>query len=282
MRQHTVHDQTGPGPGQNSRGSTENTPENATENIAGHITGHITGPAPERARTVLAMAGSAGVTPSGWHERPVSVWLTEHDGRLMVQATGERCSTALREAARSPQPSGLEVADVAPLPLRSRIRARVRLEGSLVAAEPHVGLLWHFVPDEAWLDLDDEPHRVGLAELADARPDPFARFEPGLLAHLEAAHGDVVDALTRLADPRVTDDATRIRPLMLNRYGLALRVEYPHDHRDINVPFPDPVDTGQGLTCAMRALVDVAGAEQQDGAGRNSARRDSFRRGRRR
>ncbi|HWL96398.1 MAG TPA: DUF2470 domain-containing protein [Nocardioidaceae bacterium] len=272
MRQHTVHDQTGPGPGQNSRGSTENAPENATENIAGHITG----PAPERARTVLAMAGSAGVIPSGRHEPPVSVWLTEHDGRLMVQATGERCSTALRDAARSPQPSGLEVADVAPLPLRSRIRARVRLEGSLVAAEPHVGLLWHFLPDEAWLDLDDETHHVGLAELADARPDPFARFEPGLLAHLESAHADVVDALTRLADPRVADHATRIRPLLLNRYGLALRVEYQHDHRDVHVPFPGPVDTGQGLTCAMRALVHDAGAAQQDGAGR------SARRGRRR
>jgi hypothetical protein len=274
MRQHTVHDQTGPGPGQHSRGSAENAPEN--------ITGHITGPAPERARTVLATAGSAGVTTSGRQEPPVSVWLTEHDGRLMVQATGERCSTALREANRSPQPSGLEVADVAPLPLRSRIRARVRLQGSLLAAEPHVGLLWHFLPDEAWLDLDDETHRVGLAELAEARPDPFARFEPGLLAHLESAHADVVDALTRLADPRVADEATRIRPLMLNRYGLALRVEYPRDSCDVHVPFPDPVDTGQGLTCAMRALVDVAGVEREDGAARDSARRGGSRRGRRR
>jgi hypothetical protein len=45
---------------------------------------------------------------------------------------------------------------------------------------------------------------------------------------------------------------------MLSRYGLALRIEYAHGHRDIHVPFPDPVDTGQGLTYAMRALVDDA------------------------
>ncbi|MGH3315040.1 MAG: hypothetical protein ACRDO0_02750, partial [Nocardioidaceae bacterium] len=149
----------------------------------------------------------------------MSVWLTEHDGRLMVQATGERCSAALQNAPGAPQPCDLEVADVAPLPLRSRIRARVKLQGSLLAAEPHVGLLWHFLPDQAWLDLDGETYRVGLTALAAARPDPFARIEPGLLAHLESAHADVVDALTRLADPRVADHATRIRPLMLDRYG---------------------------------------------------------------
>jgi Protein of unknown function (DUF2470) len=207
---------------------------------------------------VLATASSAGVTPTGQDTPTVSVWLTEHDGRLMVQASGERCSAALREATRTPRPCALEVADVAPLPLRNRIRARVRLQGSLLAAEPHVGLLWHFLPDQAWLHLDDETYRVGLTELAEARPDPFTRFEPGLLAHLESAHADVVAALVRPAGPRVAEDAARVRPLMLNRYGLALRIEYAHGHRDIHVPFPDPVDTGQGLTYAMRALVDHA------------------------
>jgi len=246
MRQHTVHDQTGPTPGQSPRGDTD------------HTRAQITGPAAERARTVLATASSAGVTPSGQDEPTVSVWLTEHDGRLLVQATGERCSAALREATRAPHLCDLEVADVAPLPLRSRIRARVRLQGSLLAAEPHVGLLWHFLPDQAWLDLDDETYRVGLNALADARPDPFSRFEPGLLAHLESAHADVVAALVRVAGAEATEDAARVRPLMLNRYGLALRIEYAHGHRDLHVPFPDPVDTGQGLTYAMRALVDDA------------------------
>jgi hypothetical protein len=258
MRQHTVHDQTGSTTGQSPRGGTE------------HTTAQVTGPAAERARTVLATAGSAGVTPTGRDEPTVSVLLTEHDGRLMVQATGERCSAALQKATRAPQPCDLEVADVAPLPLRSRIRARVRLQGSLLAAEPHVGLLWHFVPDQAWLDLDEETFRVGLTALADARPDPFARFEPGLLAHLESAHGHVVAALVGVADPRVTEDAARVRPLMLNRYGLALRIEYAHGHRDIHVPFPDPVDTGQGLTYAMRALV---GDATRGGPGRGRSAR---------
>jgi hypothetical protein len=95
------------------------------------------------------------IPPTGRDEATVSVWLTEHAGRLMVQAIGERCSAALRDATRAPRPCALEVADVAPLPMRSRIRARVRLQGSLLAAEPHVGLLWHFLPDQAWLDLDD-------------------------------------------------------------------------------------------------------------------------------
>jgi hypothetical protein len=117
MRQHTIHDQTGSTPGQSPRGGTERT------------TAQVTGPAAERARTVLATAGSAGVTPTGRDEPTVSVWLTEHDGRLMVQAT------------------------------------------------------------------------------ADAPPDPFARFEPGLLAHLESAHGDVVAALVGVAGPRVTENA---------------------------------------------------------------------------
>jgi hypothetical protein len=243
MRQHTVHDQTGSTPRQSRRGGTGRTPA------------QITGPAAERARTVLATASSAGVTPAGQDEPTVSVWLTEHDGRLMVQATGERCSAALQEATRSPHPCDLEVADVAPLPLRSRIRARMRLQGSLLAAEPHMGLLWHFLPDQAWLDLDEKTCRVGLTALGEARPDPFARFEPGLLAHLESAHADVLAELVRRADPRVAEGVARVRPLMLNRYGLALRIEYARDHRDIHVPFPDPVDTGQGLTYAMRALV---------------------------
>jgi Protein of unknown function (DUF2470) len=259
MRQHTVHDQTGSTPGQSPRGSAERTPA------------QITGPPAERARTVLATASSAGATPTGQDDRTVSVWLTEHDGRLIVQATGERCSAALREATLAPQPCDLEVADVAPLPLRSRIRARVRLRGSLLGAEPHVGLLWHFLPDQAWLDLDGESHRVGLTALTEARPDPFARFEPGLLAHLESAHADVVAALVRLAGPRVAEGAARVRPLMLNRYGLALRIEYARGHRDIHVPFPDPVDTGQGLTYAMRALVDDA---TQDSQGRAMSARD--------
>jgi hypothetical protein len=67
-----------------------------------------------------------------------------------------------------------------------------------------------------------------------------------------------VTALAGMVAPRLTEDATRARPLRLNRYGLALRIEYAHGHRDVHLPFPTPVDTGRGLTVAMRGLVEDA------------------------
>jgi hypothetical protein len=198
----------------------------------------------ERVRSVIAAAASMTVIANGSRDELHGTGLVAFgDGiRLRVQAG---CPLA-RDAVCAPGsgvPVLLEWTDVAPVSVRDRVRARVRIAGRLHAPEPGPG-------GTATMLL--EPHQVALAadrfstlvdprELAAAQPDPVAPFEASLLLHLDEDHQDQIAAMTRLIDPPYLLGVVRVVPFALDRHGIVLRLQYARAHRDVQLAFAEPL-----------------------------------------
>jgi hypothetical protein len=183
-------------------------------------------------------------------------------------------------------PAVLEVTDYAPLALREPVRSLVWISGRVFGVPtPDVPELLDLIatrhPNPALLDVHGGAHRtegndppltlarleidsvvvadstgaesVGVSALLDAEPDPFCALESCWLQHLDSAHREVVDRLAlRLPSPLRRG---RVRPLGLDRYGVALRVENEDGDHDVRLPFATPVDDVAGLSQAIRVLV---------------------------
>ena len=183
----------------------------------------------------------------------------------------------------------LEMTDYAPLPLREPVRSLVWIQGLLrdvpagevpdlldlvAASDPNPALLQVCTgrsrsasgpgPEarHALMRLEIESvvvadatgaESVAPRELLAANPDPFCVMESCWLQHMESAHREVVD---RLAGRLPTSlRRGRVRPLSLDRYGLALRVEDEDGDHDLRLPFARPVHDVAGLSQAIRVLM---------------------------
>ncbi|MEV6786787.1 DUF2470 domain-containing protein [Streptomyces sp. NPDC051098] len=154
----------------------------------------------------------------------------------------------------------LEFTDVAPTPVRDRVRARVLLAGRLLTASRHAAptgsrcmALAHAV-----LDTGGERITVGLEELMEADTDPLATCEAGMLTHLVDDHGDIVQLLLRLVKPRLALGVRRVLPVAIDRYGITLRLEYARSHQDARLPFPSPVKDIDQAGVRIHALLNTA------------------------
>lgn len=197
--------------------------------------------AAERARNVLSRALSAQVS-----------WLDEAEPSAPTETTSVVLDRP--DSGRPPlRPVVVEVADVAPLPVADRVRARVRLYGH---ADP--------LPDRPGairlravrVELEEPELRTPIApdELRAAEPDPVASREGAFLCHLAHDHRELVGVLTRLIDREVLDGARRAVPLALDRHGLVFRVEYRRGHRDVLLAFPTPAASFDELRAGLREL----------------------------
>ncbi|OBJ14677.1 DUF2470 domain-containing protein, partial [Mycobacterium sp. 1245499.0] len=181
----------------------------------------------------------------------------------------------------------LELTDYAPLPLREPVRSLVWVRGRLQEVHPTeildlLDLIAAECPNPALLGIDtprcrpgggDEPRYtllrleiasvvvtdatgaepVSVADLLNARPDPFCALESSLLWHLDTAHSDVLARLvSRLPAPLRRG---HVRPLGLDRYGVRFRVEGDDRDHDVRLPFHKPVDDMTGLSQAIRVLM---------------------------
>ncbi|MER5766528.1 DUF2470 domain-containing protein [Streptomyces sp. NPDC001985] len=159
-----------------------------------------------------------------------------------------------------PVRASLEFTDVAPTPVRDRVRARVLLAGWLLPpaghATPEGSRCMEF--SHAVLDAGGERITVGLDELMDAETDPLATCEAGMLTHLTDDHGDVVGLLLRLVKPRVTLGVRRALPLAIDRYGITLRLEYIRSHEDARLAFASPVKDADQAGERIHALLNTA------------------------
>jgi hypothetical protein len=213
--------------------------------------------AAERARSVLATAWSCAVTADGVREEYVGAHTVTDDGEVRLSVPDDSALlTAAICAPRQEACAVLEFADVAPVPVRGRIRARVRLAGWFA---PSGGDLL-FRPTRAVLLQSSGAVVVDLGEFAAARPDPLAGPESRLLTHLADAHPDAVERLTRLVRPESLHAATRVVPLAVDRHGLTLRIERSRAHDDVRLPFHAPADDVTQLTERMHVLLAQAGA----------------------
>ncbi|PNV31363.1 DUF2470 domain-containing protein [Streptomyces sp. DH-12] len=213
--------------------------------------------AAERARSVLAAAWSCTVTAEGAREELVGAHTVTDDGRVLLEVPEDSALLAAALCAPRGEPSAvLECADVAPVPVRDRIRSRLWLAGRFSV---HDGRL-AFRPTRVVLRRPSGALTVGPDEFAVAAPDPLAGAEARLLTHLADCHADAVDRLTRLVDPASLQGAVRVRPLAVDRHGLTLRIERARTDGDVRLPFHAPADDLSQLTERMHVLLSQASA----------------------
>ncbi|MFI2644039.1 DUF2470 domain-containing protein [Streptomyces sp. NPDC018610] len=211
--------------------------------------------AAQRARSVLAVAWSCTVSAEGRPEEFTGAHSVTGDGRVLLRAPEDSAlaATALL-APRGEMPALLEFADVAPVPLRSRIRARLRLAGRFTRAGDDL----LFQPLRVVLRRPPGAVVVDPADFTAAAPDPLATAEARLLTHLADAHPDAVERLTRLVGPDSLHGAVRVRPLAVDRHGLTLRVERARTDGDVRLPFHAPADDVAELTERVHVLLAQA------------------------
>ncbi|MGV9560085.1 DUF2470 domain-containing protein [Streptomyces sp. NPDC003401] len=211
----------------------------------------------ERARSVLAAAWSCAVTGQGGREEFVGAHTVADDGRVLLRVPeGSALLTAAICAPRGEPSAVLEFADVAPVPVRDRVRARLWLAGWFV---PEDGPL-AFHATRVVLKEPSGAVVVALDEFAAAAPDPLAAAEARLLTHLADAHPDAVERLTRLVRRESLHGAVRVQPLAVDRHGLTLRVERARAHGDVRLPFHAPADDVAQLTERLHVLLTQAAA----------------------
>ncbi|MER5731977.1 DUF2470 domain-containing protein [Streptomyces sp. NPDC002138] len=225
----------------------------------------------ERARSVLAAAHSMSVITDGLRTEVCHLDGSDVLGRLHLHPAAPAAAHPL--AARSPLHDGrpsirLEFTDIAPTPVRDRVRARVTILGHLLTPyAPYAdgsdgsgtgtgtGTCVEF--GQAILETDEGRSYIGLAELDEACPDPLAGYESGLLTHLLDEHGDLVTLLLRLVQP-LPAGVLRALPLAMDRYGITLRLEFRAGHRDVRLPFPSPLDDVEQSGVQIQALLAAA------------------------
>ncbi|CAM5299072.1 DUF2470 domain-containing protein [Streptomyces griseomycini] len=213
--------------------------------------------AAERARSVLAAAWSCVVTAEGTREELVGAHTVTDGGRVLLHVPEDSVLPAAAICAPRGEPSAvLEFADVAPVPVRNRIRARLWLAGWFSVQDGHLA----FQPTRVVLRRPSGAVVVDLDEFAAAAPDPLATAEARLLTHLADCHADAVERLTRLVDTGSLHGAVRVQPLAVDRHGLTLRVERVRADGDVRLPFHAPADDVAELTERMHALLSQASA----------------------
>ncbi len=213
--------------------------------------------AAEQARSVLAAAWSCAVTAEGGREEFVGAHEVADDGRVLLHVPEDSALVAAAICALRGEPSAvLEFADVAPVPVRGRIRSRLWLAGWFAPEDGHLA----FTPTRVVLRRPSGSVVVDLGEYAAARPDPLTLAEARLLTHLADCHGDAVERLTRLVEAGSLHGAVRVRPLAVDRHGLTLRIERIRAHGDVRLPFHAPADDIAQLTDRVHVLLARASA----------------------
>lgn len=206
-----------------------------------------------RARSLLATAWSCAVTTQTGRDELVGAHSVTEDGRLLLSPPDDSALAAALICTPRGEPSTLiEFADVAPVPMRERIRARLWLSGTLAYEGEHL----LFEPTCAVLyDANGEREGIELDELALTAPDPLAEAESRLLTHLADAHPDAVEQLTRLISPDSLHGVVRVRPLAVDMHGISLRLERARGQADVRLPFHQPVEDVTQVTDCMHALL---------------------------
>lgn len=207
----------------------------------------------ERVRSILAAAHSLTLVTEGMRTEVRHLDGTDPMGRLHLHPSEPGGDAEHRPAIR------LEFTDVAPTPVRDRVRARVTVLGRLLTPytdEAADSTCVEF--GQAVLETEDGFACVGLEELDAARPDPLAPYEAGMLTHLLDDHPDLVTLLLRLVHPLPAATVLRALPVAMDRYGITLRLEERRGHRDVRLPFPSPLDDVDQSGAQIQALFSAA------------------------
>ncbi|WP_326696645.1 DUF2470 domain-containing protein [Streptomyces sp. NBC_01754] len=209
----------------------------------------------ERTRSILAAARSMTVLTDG-----VSTEVHHLDGTgVMGHIHLHEPSGTAAPASAVRLPIRLELTDIAPTPVRDRLRARVTLTGLLASpydAESSRSTCMEF----GQAVLEDATGRtfLSLGDLQAATLDPLAEFEAGMLTHLLDSHGELVPLLLRLVRPQPRRGLLRAVPVALDRYGVTLRLEYRDGYEDVRLLFATAVTDVEHAGSRIHALLTAA------------------------
>ncbi|KOY55749.1 DUF2470 domain-containing protein [Streptomyces sp. XY332] len=207
----------------------------------------------ERVRSILAAAHSMTVVTDGLRSEVRHLDGSDPMGRLHLHPAEPGGDGEHRPSIR------LEFTDIAPTPVRDRVRARVTVLGRLLSPYTDAGAdstCMEF--GRAVLETAEGRSYVGLEELDAGRPDPLAPFEGGMLTHLLDDHAELVTLLLRLVRPLPAGAVSRVLPLAMDRYGITLRLEQRRGHHDVRLPFPSPLDDVEQSGVQIQALFSAA------------------------
>ncbi|WP_063731565.1 DUF2470 domain-containing protein [Streptomyces sp. RTd22] len=212
--------------------------------------------AAERVRSILAAAHSMSVVSDGVSTEVRRLDGTGAMGHFHLHPPFEGtpgAQTAMRIPVR------LELTDIAPTPVRDRLRARVTVTGLLAApydAEAKESTCLEF--GQAVLEDDRGRTYVTLHTLQAAPLDPIATTEASMLTHLVDDHSELVPLLLRLVHPHPDKGMVRALPVAMDRYGITLRLEHPRTHHDVRLPFKTPVTDINQAGPQIHALLTTA------------------------
>lgn len=214
----------------------------------------------ERLRSLLAAAESLTLHTPG-HRAHLVGRHTVATGRVTVELPAYSCMA--RHAVHDREVIAMiEVTDLAPTPVRDRVRARATLTGRLTPASAGTRdgeLLAVLALATAELVTADGTESIEPTAFSAARPDPLAASEATLLCHLNDRHRDIVEALSRLLPAHYLHGARAVHPLRLDRHGIVLRLESAHRDRDVRLNFRTPLREPNELGNQIQALLAPAG-----------------------
>lgn len=209
----------------------------------------------ERVRSILVVAHSMTVVSDGVQTEVRRLDGTGAMGHIHLHAPTEGGHAPAGERV----PARLEFTDIAPTPVRERLRARVTVTGLLAApysTDTESSTCMEF--GQAVLEDAEGRTFITLEELERTDTDPVAACEAGMLTHLVDDHSELVPLLLRLVSPHPERGMVRAVPLAMDRYGVTLRLEYPRTHRDVRLPFPKPVTDIDQAGPQIHALLAAA------------------------
>ncbi|WP_025620383.1 DUF2470 domain-containing protein [Salinispora cortesiana] len=226
----------------------------------------------QRLRTIVAAATSLELRTPGHRADLINRHTLDPSGRVRMDLPiGSRLATDItrqREVA-----AVIEITDVAPTPVRERVRGRATLSGWLTPVAPgDTEDLTPVAPGDnedlsveldlaaVELSIDGVTTTVDPDDFAAAEPDPLAAEEADLLCHLDRHHPRTVESLCRLVAPRHRYGVRWVVPLRLDRHGLVLRLERVSGHRDVRLGFTPALRHPEELRERMSALVERCAA----------------------
>ncbi|MFD9533465.1 DUF2470 domain-containing protein [Streptomyces sp. NPDC060010] len=213
----------------------------------------------ERVRSILAAAHSMTVVTDGLRSEVHQMEGEDLLGRLHLHPAAPAAGQGATAPAEDRPVIRLEFTDIAPTPIRDRVRARVTVIGHLLTPYTENSAESTCVEyGQAILETAEGTSYIGLEELDQAWPDPLAPYEAGMLTHLLDDHPELVTLLLRLVRPAPAAAVVRALPLALDRYGITLRLEEANGHRDARLPFPSPLDDVEQSGAQIQALLSAA------------------------
>ncbi|RKN32252.1 DUF2470 domain-containing protein [Micromonospora musae] len=198
------------------------------------------------------------------------------DGQVVLAIDAMTRTGGLLVAARGrPGAVRLDVTQLVPVAVRSRVRAKVSMRGTVRRFDPAsldscdddtlLSLLdlppvalWAVEPADVRVTRDDSEATTSVTAYRAARPDPLAATEAVHLQHLSRHHRDVLDRLATLVDPALTAESARVVPVAVDTAGVVLRAEALDGYVDVRLAFAKPITGSAGLPEGLRTLLAAA------------------------